>query len=455
MSQETLALDSAIQCNAAMYGIFDGSTSYVEVADNDLFSFGDGATDSPFSISAWIYMIDSNYFRILHKGLDNDNIEYYFATASHKLKFSLFDADALNSITVDSDEVITGFENAWIYVAATYNGGGSNDDMALYINGLVIPYSSSTTLSYTSMNNTDGSLLIGRATWVNYANGYIRDVRLYNKELSSAEVLAEYNTGQIADSDSLIAEYKLRGDCQDNSGNNLHGTNYNVTFPEEVPALALDSGVAIGGTSGPVLQFDGSDYYTAPALPNNGNDDFDINFNYYFLEDGINYQYIFHAYDSESGVEFRIRISTLNDLRVTLGDSSAIVYRLTDETTYLIRVIKVNNTITLYVDGDSKGSSIFSDEFTFDEYYLGGDLGVSTFPSNGSKLSTVSGAYQFSVAYTDILRTTEAEINDNIASIVNIGNAGGYFEQSEASKRSILESLCAYRSFLSLNSSLL
>jgi len=440
MSQETLALDSAIQCNAAMYGIFDGSTSYVEVADNDLLSFG----ANPFSLSMWVNLSNNSSELLLSKG-----DEYVFILVSGRPRLTLLDGDGYLSET----GWITIPKNVWTFLTVTHDGSIIPSHVKHYRNGIIKASYESDNEDYVDMKNSALPIRIMRGVgnfqslW---GEGSAREVIIYDKELSQAEVTAIYGGSPL--STNIVAEYKLRGDCQDNSGNNLHGTNYNVTFPEEVPALALDSGVAIGGTSGPVLQFDGSDYYTAPALPNNGNDDFDINFNYYFLEDGISYQYIFHAYDSESGVEFRIRISTLNDLRVTLGDSSAIVYRLTDETTYLIRVIKVNNTITLYVDGDSKGSSIFSDEFTFDEYYLGGDLGVSAFPSNGSKLSTVSGAYQFSVAYTDILRTTEAEINDNIASIVNIGNAGGYFEQSEASERSILESLCAYRSLLALHS---
>jgi hypothetical protein len=33
---------------------FDGVDDYVDLGDSDDFSFGNGTTDSPFSISAWI-----------------------------------------------------------------------------------------------------------------------------------------------------------------------------------------------------------------------------------------------------------------------------------------------------------------------------------------------------------------------------------------------------------------
>ena len=34
---------------------FDGSVDYVSITDDDVFSFGDGSNDSPFSVEAWVY----------------------------------------------------------------------------------------------------------------------------------------------------------------------------------------------------------------------------------------------------------------------------------------------------------------------------------------------------------------------------------------------------------------
>ena len=34
---------------------FDGVDEYLDCGDSDTFSFGDGATDSAFSISCWVY----------------------------------------------------------------------------------------------------------------------------------------------------------------------------------------------------------------------------------------------------------------------------------------------------------------------------------------------------------------------------------------------------------------
>ena len=41
---------------------FNGVDQYIDVGDSDSFSFGNGATDSPFSISAWVNMIDATNF---------------------------------------------------------------------------------------------------------------------------------------------------------------------------------------------------------------------------------------------------------------------------------------------------------------------------------------------------------------------------------------------------------
>ena len=45
------------------------NTDYINIADSDDFSFGDGSTDSAFTISAWIKMDDATSFPIISKGI--------------------------------------------------------------------------------------------------------------------------------------------------------------------------------------------------------------------------------------------------------------------------------------------------------------------------------------------------------------------------------------------------
>ena len=66
---------------------FDGVDDYIDCGDNDNLSFGNGVTDLPFSISAWINMDSINRFRILSK-YQAPNYEYQFDIgATSKLEF--------------------------------------------------------------------------------------------------------------------------------------------------------------------------------------------------------------------------------------------------------------------------------------------------------------------------------------------------------------------------------
>jgi hypothetical protein len=57
----------------------DGIDDYVNVADNSNLSFGNGSTDSPFSISAWIKIAQTTTQGIVSKyGTNNVTREYLF-----------------------------------------------------------------------------------------------------------------------------------------------------------------------------------------------------------------------------------------------------------------------------------------------------------------------------------------------------------------------------------------
>ena len=71
---------------------FDGSNDYISIQDNNDYTFGDGSSDSAFSISAWINMDDATNFTILNKGVYNTDAEWNFRTnASDKLIVALYD----------------------------------------------------------------------------------------------------------------------------------------------------------------------------------------------------------------------------------------------------------------------------------------------------------------------------------------------------------------------------
>jgi hypothetical protein len=176
---------------------FDGSDDKVTIGDHADFSFGDGADDSAFSVSAWINMDDATDFPILAKDTSATVTEWYFVvSASDKLTFVLFDDNTSNYISRSYDTAITANEGSWIHVVATYSGNSLSSGMNIYLDDSDVDDASGDGGAYTAMHDETAVLTLGtRIRASTFANGKIDNVMLFNKELSAAEVTALYNSG--------------------------------------------------------------------------------------------------------------------------------------------------------------------------------------------------------------------------------------------------------------------
>ena len=226
---------------------FDGSNDYISIQDNNDYTFGDGSSDSAFSISAWINMDDATNFTILNKGVYNTDAEWNFRTnASDKLIVALYDESVSSTHeSLVSDSAITAYEGSWIHVAATYDGTGgtsANSGLTLYLNGSALASSTADAGTYVAMENLGGDVYIGKMS-SNYANGKITDVAIWNAELSATDISDIYNSGEPADL-TLAASYDTdrtsnlkgywrmgNGTLDDNNiaGNGLIGDQTNTT----------------------------------------------------------------------------------------------------------------------------------------------------------------------------------------------------------------------------------
>jgi len=214
------------------HGVFNGSSAYIDCGDRDEFSFGDGSTDNAFSISAWISMVDATHFKIASKFGVLD--EWFFGTGgSDTLFFALYDDDEPSNIGRYYDVSLFVHDTEWLYVCGTYDGSSEESGIKIYLNGVRVDNATGSSGNYTAMEAGSDSMYIGRID-TSYAEGYIRDVRIYNGELSASQVTKDYKVGEIASSDnvSLVAEYKLYKDASDSSKNSFHGENTDVTFPK-------------------------------------------------------------------------------------------------------------------------------------------------------------------------------------------------------------------------------
>jgi len=206
------ALKKSVPAFANQYSMdFDGVNDYIDLGDSDDFSFGNGTTDSPFSISTWIKISQTTSQGIVTKyGSSNSTREYLFYTTTGKLRLLLLDANnGENNFT-------TGITNlaidTWYHVACTYDGrGGINARLGitLYINGDEETVTTSGG-AYTAMSNTSQPVEIGKHL-TNELLGNIDEIAIFNSELSASDITNIYNLGVPTDLTSLspLAWYRM------------------------------------------------------------------------------------------------------------------------------------------------------------------------------------------------------------------------------------------------------
>tara|TARA_R110000803_G_scaffold49368_2_gene102584 strand:+ start:1552 stop:3003 length:1452 start_codon:yes stop_codon:yes gene_type:complete len=167
---------------------FDGVDDYLNLGDSDDFSFGDGVTDSPFSISGWIKMNDSTKFRLFSK-YTTGAIEYIFTTDSYdKLSFVLYDNSSLARIQRKYNTALTSYEGQWINIIGTYDGSSSSYGIKIYLNGVRVDDIDGSTGAYTAMENTTQPVQIGRLT-TSYSNGLMDEVCLLDRVATPSEIV--------------------------------------------------------------------------------------------------------------------------------------------------------------------------------------------------------------------------------------------------------------------------
>jgi len=203
------SIDEDAQANAlkttapSMY--FNGSSSVVTVAHDSRFNFTDGSDDLPFSISAWVKMEDVTDFPIVAKYQTPK--EWLFDTgATGDLRLFLL-TDSSNSARRASSTNLSAYVGQWVHLAATYAGtsGGvfssAGDGITLFVNGVAVEMDAAIEAgTYAGMTNTSAAVTIGSRSGAD-ANGSIRGVKIFNRELTSTEIaqLARGNDLGFAD----------------------------------------------------------------------------------------------------------------------------------------------------------------------------------------------------------------------------------------------------------------
>ena len=218
----------------------DGTDDLLTVSNtSDVFTFGDGTNDSPFSMSTWVRTPSSPSGTrfITQADPTGTGISILFSINQGTGKFELQIRDSSNNWIGLQSTVASG--NTWYHVGCTYDGSKSYTGIKLYLNGdLETSTSSSISGSYSAYNNGGYQLVIGGLLYNTNTNLYNPsgtlqdDVAIFNAELTASEMNAVYNGNY--NTNKLISLYRGEDNTNDSFGSNNaeapNGMGYSTTL---------------------------------------------------------------------------------------------------------------------------------------------------------------------------------------------------------------------------------
>ncbi|MBI2076735.1 MAG: LamG domain-containing protein [Candidatus Aenigmarchaeota archaeon] len=148
-----------------------------------IFTFGTGTADTPFSIEAWIIYPIVSASNIVTKG-ESGNGEWVFGiNGNGQLAARVVDLSAGADATRTSVPAVP--LNEWVHVAFTYTGLNKMTGAAFFINGVEVSATVNNNPSYVAMENTNYAVTIGTGTTssggtIRSFNGTIDEVRILN-----------------------------------------------------------------------------------------------------------------------------------------------------------------------------------------------------------------------------------------------------------------------------------
>ena len=167
----------------------DGIDDYIDCGDNDNLSFGNGSTDSPFSISTWINIGNTKSRGVVSK-YGSIGAEWLFYMVAGSVRFLLNDTVNSSNIFATGSTVLT--LNTWYHVAITYDGSGLSG-INIYVNG-VLETLTTVGSGYVAMSNTNQPVEIGKYSTLEFL-GKADEVAIFNSELSASDITTIYNSG--------------------------------------------------------------------------------------------------------------------------------------------------------------------------------------------------------------------------------------------------------------------
>ena len=184
---------------------FDGTADLINIPDADNLSFGNGTTDSSFSIATWVYIPTtvSSPGTILSKyNSFASNSEYYLShDPFNQLTLVLIDTSAAVSISAFKTGAFT--LGKWQHLVVTFDSTEADpeDGIEMYIDGVLQTLDNRIgNVAYVAMENGAAPLRIGTlATTTDPFEGKMSNLAFFNRDLTQTEITDLYNGGIVLD----------------------------------------------------------------------------------------------------------------------------------------------------------------------------------------------------------------------------------------------------------------
>ena len=173
---------------------FNGSSDYINIADDAVFNFG-----SKMTAMAWIKGSSQSdkYFLGHYDGSGNNRSWLAGSISSNKFVVLLSSNGSWDSGYRKSYySSVAAFDNVWHLVGFTWNSGS----LKLYIDGQDVSVTKTYDDSFTAIYNSSGNLslgtyLVGGAPASSYYAGLIDEARMYNEAIPTSKIKEQYYAG--------------------------------------------------------------------------------------------------------------------------------------------------------------------------------------------------------------------------------------------------------------------
>ena len=171
---------------------FDGFDDYIEIPDDDVFSFTNGTSDTAFAVSMWVNITDHSDFRPLI-----NKVSETISSSGHEWNLTARPSgDLIRGLLFGSSigiqkrlDTTTGLGTSWKHIVFASDG----TNLSFYLDGSLISATQSIVGGYSGMTNQSkpvriGAVFINDLTYKDFFYGLQDDIRIFDRALSTSEI---------------------------------------------------------------------------------------------------------------------------------------------------------------------------------------------------------------------------------------------------------------------------